>query len=129
MITSVIEEVRRDIYSYDACPDPDVLDHLILQLDIINSHLVFVRLNDHVLQAVKTAVKALTHLNDGSACVIPTSHRGRPRLDVSEEQLVHLLSPIYMSCNCINAGSFSSYSTAKNDTIRTQCVRFLLYNL
>ena len=31
-------------------------------------------------------------MNDGSACVIPTSHRGRPRLDVSEEQLVHLLS-------------------------------------
>lgn len=92
MIRSVIEEVRRDIYSYDACPDPDVLDHLILQLDILSSHLVLVGVDNHVLQAVKTAVKALTDLNDGSACVIPTSYRGRPRLDVSEEQLVHLLS-------------------------------------
>ena len=57
MIRSVMEEVRRDISSYDACPDPDVLDHLILQLDILSSHLVFVGVDDHVPQAVKTAVK------------------------------------------------------------------------
>lgn len=78
--------------SYNACPDPNVLDHLIVQMDILHSHLVLVGMDDYVLRAVTTAVEALTDLIDTSACVIPNSRRGHPRLDVSEEQLVHLLS-------------------------------------
>ena len=92
IIRSIVDEVNRDIASYDVCHDPNVLDHLIYQLGVLHSHLVVIGMDNCVLRAVAAAVEATTSLLDVSVCQLPSNQRGRPRLDVNEEQLVHLLS-------------------------------------
>lgn len=91
VIHCIIDEVRRDMTSYDVSPDPQVLDHLILQLDILRFHFVLFGMDNCILRALTTVVEILTDMNRASDFVL-TNFRGRPRLEVSEEQLVNLLS-------------------------------------
>ena len=91
VICCIIDEVRRDTTSYDVSPDPQVLDHLILQLDILRSHLVLFGMDNCILRALTSVVEILMDMNRASDCVL-TNFRGRPRLEVSKEQLVNLLS-------------------------------------
>ena len=72
IIRSVINDVRRDITQYDVSPDPNVLDHLALQLDILRSHLVLIGMDNCVIQVLSAAAKAIMNLLDSStACPLP----------------------------------------------------------
>ena len=83
-------------------PNPEVLDHLVLLLDILHTHLVVIGMDNYVLRGVNSAVEALTAmLEESSLCSqAPSDARGRPRLDIQEEQLVHLLS-LNFTCSAI----------------------------
>ena len=96
IIRSLLAIVKRDMCSYEASPNPEVLDHLVLQLDILHSHLVVIGLDNCVLKDVVSAVEALTALQEELSIMCSQTPcpntRGRHRLDIQEEQLVHLLS-------------------------------------
>ena len=60
VIHCIIDDVRRDMTSYDISPDPQVLDHLILKLDILCSYLVFFfRIDNCILRALTTLVERI----------------------------------------------------------------------
>ena len=99
-VSAVLERIQRDIDGYDTSHDPQVLDHLLFQIDLLRRHIVVSGKDRSVLQLLSQAESAISMILDTPVLSFPqvnpasiyTNMRGRPRLDISEQQLLHLLT-------------------------------------
>lgn len=126
-IGATLQRIQRDIDSYDEYHNPQVLDHLMFQLDILYYHLLVIGVDDAIPQGIFSAIAALAivlevpiHGVPQALPMTPTNSRGRPRLDISEDQLTHLLS-LNFTCPAI--------ATMLGVSLRTIRRRMLEYGL
>ena len=100
MVSALVDKVRLDMDQYESTGDRQVLDHLLFQLELLQRHLVVAETDRDILQRLSHAVSAVNRMIDESlnvfpevnACCVYTNNRGRPKLDVRKDQLMHLLS-------------------------------------
>ena len=90
-IGATLQRIQIDIDSYDEYHNPQVLDHLMIQLDILYYHLLVIGVDDTILQGLFSAIATLAivleapiHGLPQALPMTPTNSRGRPRLDISE---------------------------------------------
>ena len=91
--------IRRDARIFEDGRDPQVLDSLVLQVDLLLQHLSRLRAQDEILEATSRALAMLSQYMDESDAhhfdlqvrVVSATGPGRPRYDIPQEQLEHLL--------------------------------------
>jgi len=91
--------IRRDMRIYEDGRDPQVLDSLVLQVDLLLQHLNRLRAQDELVEVTSRALAVLSqHLDESEVCYcglqlyfMNTTGLGRPRYDIPQEQLEHLL--------------------------------------
>ena len=105
-ISILLSGVNADITRYDCCSDPQVLDHLVFQLELLQQYLLAGNAENDAILLLAQAVSAISsiydsqisHLSNVATPInIHTNGRGRPALIITEEQLIHLLS---LGFNC-----------------------------
>lgn len=124
----VIERILRDVERYDASHDPQLLDPLLFEIDMLMRHVLAQGAGNNILLLISQARSAVSNILDISAQltsqpnpnVIYSNRRGRPRLGISEQQLLHLLS---LRFNCPTIASMLGVS------LRTVRRRMSQYNL
>ena len=98
-VSDLCRRIRRDERIYEDGRDPQVLDSLVLQVDLLLQHLSRLRAEDAVLEATSRALAMLSQHMDESdprqfgvqLSVVTAAGPGRPQYDISQEQLEHLL--------------------------------------
>ena len=98
-VRELCSRLRRDIRIYEDERDPQILDSLVMQVDLLLQHLHRLGVGEDIVEATARALVVLSQQADerelrccglqlGS---INTGGPGRPRYSISREQLEHLL--------------------------------------
>ena len=120
--------IRRDIRIYEDTRDPQVLDSLIFQMDLLLQHLHGLRARQDVVEDCAYALAWLSRLRDNGEMhssgiqlgFMNSAGPGRPRYNISQEQLEHLL---HLDFECPTIASMLGVS------LRTIRRRMSEYNL
>ena len=106
-IRGLCRHIRRNIARLEVENDPNSLDGLVFQVDLLICHLNQMRVPEDVLVSVTNAYSSLVRLKDEEEQRIgieihfeSSSYPGRPRFHITEEQLAHLLQ-LNFSCATI----------------------------
>ena len=99
-VARVCQHVQQLILSYEEGREPEKLDCLVFHVDRLYRILLALNVTTEVLEAVGTSLRLLEELNRAqrsgesfgyTPSVVRENHRGRPKLDIKQEQLEYLL--------------------------------------
>ena len=126
-IRGLCRNIRRNIAILEEENDPNIIDGLVFQFDLLICHLNQMRVPEEVLVSVTNAYSSLVRLKDEEEQhtgiqinLESTNCPGRPRFHITEEQLAHLLQ-LNFSCATI--------ATMFGVSLRTIRRRMTEYNL
>ena len=96
-VRELCRRVERDITLYEEQRDPQTLDSLVMQVDLLLQHLHRLGVEEEVVQDTSQALALLSQQGEvvellGSWQIDYTGRRGRPRYNISQQQLEHLLN-------------------------------------
>jgi len=99
-VVVVCQRVQRLVACYEEGREPDKLDSLVYHVDRLHRTLLAINTCSNVLEAVGMSLTLLEELNSSQSMVneqgytpqlLMENRRGRPRLDIKQEQLEYLL--------------------------------------
>lgn len=95
-VRDLCHRVERDIALYEESRDPQTLDSLVMQVDLLLQHLHRLGVGEELVQDTAQALAVLSQygeeLVDSLGSWPIDSTRGRPRYNISQQQLEHLLN-------------------------------------
>ena len=97
-VRDLCHRVERDIAHYEEDRDPQTLDSLVMQVDLLLQHLHRLGVDEQLMQETAQALAVLSQYGEqlvdslGSCPIDSTRGSGRPRYNISQQQLEHLLN-------------------------------------
>ena len=127
-VSSLCGRIRHCISTFDECRDPQVRDQIEFLMDLLIQHLHRSRAPDDILESCSRALALLSQFEDEresqavgiQLTFLDSSKPGRPKYNISQEQLEHLLN---LGFNCPTIASMLGVS------LRTVHRRMAEYNL